>query len=112
MFTTYHCIHCFLLILGVTCLLLSLMIDCGFRLSANNFLFVADTDTCKITLYRLLPIIQPIIGATLVCIYYNHYTTVLHVLVDSYTAAYCLTMYFPIRNLQEGLGKAGYGTSW
>ena len=41
------------------------MIDCGFRLSANNFLFVADTDTCKITLYRLLPIIQPIIGATL-----------------------------------------------
>ena len=44
------------------------MIDCGFRLSANNFLFVADTDTCKITLYRLLPIIQPIIGATLVFI--------------------------------------------
>ena len=42
------------------------MIDCGFRLSANNFLFVADTDTYKITLYRLLPIIQPIIGATLV----------------------------------------------
>ena len=41
------------------------MIDCGFRLSANNFLFVADTDTCKITLNRLLPIIQPIIGATL-----------------------------------------------
>ena len=44
------------------------MIDCGFRLSANNFLFVADTDTCKITLYRLLPIIQPSIGATLIII--------------------------------------------
>ena len=42
------------------------MIDCGFRLSANNFLFVADTDTCKITLYRLLRIIQPIISATLI----------------------------------------------
>ena len=47
------------------CLLLLLMIDCGFRLSANNFLFVADTDSCKITLYQLLPIIQLIIGATL-----------------------------------------------
>ena len=48
------------------------MIDCGFRLSANNFLFVADTDTCKITLYRLLPIIQPIIGATLMDIAENY----------------------------------------
>ena len=45
------------------------MIDCGFRLSANNFLFVADTDTCKITLYWLLPIIQLIIGATLLLDY-------------------------------------------
>ena len=67
-------LHSLLSFNTVTCLLLSLMIGCGFRLSANNFLFVADTDTCKITLYQLLPIIQPIIGATLIRIH----TTVFH----------------------------------
>ena len=42
------------------------IIDCGFRLSANNFLFVANTVTCKITVYQLLQSTQPIIGATLI----------------------------------------------
>ena len=35
---------------------------------------MADTDTCETTLYRLLLIIQPIIGATLYITVYGKYT--------------------------------------